>query len=553
MTNRYRPEDHPAPGQIRRGVFILNPWVFGASSVIILGFALFGIVQPEVVGDNATALQGAIATYFGWFYIGAVAFILVFMLWLALSKYGNIRLGPNDSRPEFGTVTWFAMLFSAGMGIGLLFWSVAEPVMHFATPPENVGGDAARARQALNITFFHWGLHPWAIYTLVGLSLAYFSFRRKHPLTIRSAFYPLIGERIYGPIGNIIDTTAVVSTLFGVATSLGLGVLQINAGLNHVFNLPEGVVTQISLIAFITLIATISVVSGIHVGIRRLSELNVGVGVLLCLFLLVVGPTVFLAELLVQSIGYYLQHLPETTMWTATFLTDSEWQAGWTLFYWGWWIAWSPFVGMFIARVSRGRTIREFVLGVMIVPSLVTFAWLSIFGGSALYEQLEDGFDMVGAVNESVPVAMFVLFEQFPYGAVASVAATLVIMSFFVTSSDSGSLVIDILTSGGHPDPPIVQRVFWAVTEGVVAAVLLYSGYASGNPEGGLNALQTAAITTGLPFCVLLVLMMWGVLRGLRQEKLIYESPVFEPPDDHDSVYERAIEPDSPETEVSGA
>ena len=502
------------------------PQVFYPAAGIILAFVVAATVFTSQLEAQFSAVQSFIATYFGWFYILSVAFFLVFVLWLAFSRYGQIRLGANDSKPEFGRPTWFAMLFSAGMGIGLLFWSVAEPITHFTSPPTGEGGTPQAAIRALNLTYFHWGLHPWAIYSLVGMCLAYFSFRRGMPLTIRSAFYPLLGDRIYGPLGHIIDITAVVGTLFGVATSLGLGAAQINAGFHHVFGLPDNTAVQMVLIACITFIATISVVTGLHVGIRRLSEFNIAVAVLLCLFLFIVGPTVFILKLWVQSSGYYLQHLLETTLWTSTF-SDPDWQAGWTIFYWGWWISWAPFVGMFIARISRGRTIREFVLGVLLVPTVVGFLWIAIFGGSAIYLELFTESSIAAAVEENVSVAMFQLFENFPFGAAASLAGTLIIITFFVTSSDSGSLVIDIITSGGDADPPVLTRIFWAVLEGVVAAILLYAG--------GLVALQTAAITTGLPFCAIMVLMAWSLTIALREELIWKAPPVRTEPEDYPS------------------
>lgn len=514
----------PGPSSTPSAVWRVRGPVFYPAAAIILLFVIASALFAPQMESQFDAVQAFIAAYFGWFYIVSVAFFLVFVLWLAFSRYGRIRLGGNDSRPDFGRPTWFAMLFSAGMGIGLLFWSVAEPVMHFSDPPQGEGGTTQAAIRALNITYFHWGLHPWAIYSLVGLSLAYFSYRRGMPLTIRSVFYPLLGDRIYGPIGHLIDVTAVVGTLFGVATSLGLGAQQINAGFGYVFGLPQTTAVQVLLIAVITVIATISVVTGVNVGIRRLSEFNIVMGILLCVFLFVVGPTVFILKLWIQSSGYYLQHLLETTLWTSTF-SDTGWQAGWTLFYWGWWISWAPFVGMFIARISRGRTIREFVLGVLLVPTLVGFLWIAIFGGSALYLELFTENSIAAAVAESVPVAMFQLFEQFPFGVLASLAATLVIVTFFVTSSDSGSLVIDIITSGGDIHPPVATRIFWAILEGLVAAALLFTG--------GLAALQTAAITTGLPFCFIMLLMAWSLTRALREELIWREPPVRAEPDDY--------------------
>lgn len=489
----------------------VNPAVFFISAAAILLVVLYGAVFTDQAAEVFKQVQNFIVTKFGWLYILAVAFFLVFVIWLFFSRYGQIKLGPDDSEPDYSYASWFAMLFSAGMGIGLMFYSVAEPVLHYASPPVGEGHTAEAAREAMRITFFHWGMHAWAIYIIVGLSLAYFSFRHNLPLTIRSAFYPILGERIYGPLGNLVDIFAVLGTMFGVATSLGLGVMQINAGLNHVIDVPVNQWVQLGLISGITLLATTSVVLGLDRGIRRLSELNLGIAVILFVFVLVVGPTVFLLETFVQNVGQYVSTLVSRTFQMYAF-RDTDWQGSWTLFYWGWWIAWSPFVGMFIARISRGRTIREFVGGVLLVPVGVSFAWLSVFGNTALhFEMFEGNSSIAAAVQDNLPVALFVLLEQLPWGAITATLATLLVITFFVTSSDSGSLVIDILTAGGDPDPPVSQRVFWALTEGAVAAVLLIAG--------GLSALQTAAITTGLPFALILLFICYNLVKGLRQER----------------------------------
>jgi len=490
----------------------VNAPVFFTSAILILAVVLYGSLFTAHAGALFDRLQSAVVGYFGWLYIAVVAFFLIFVVWLFFSRYSRIKLGPDDSEPDYSYTSWFAMLFSAGMGIGLMFYSVAEPLLHYASPPVGSGGTPAAAREAMKLTFFHWGFHAWAIYIIVGLSLAYFSFRHNLPLTIRSAFYPVLGERIYGFPGHLVDTLAVLGTMFGVATSLGLGVMQINAGLNHLFDVPLGLATQLVLIAVITLMATASVVLGLDRGIRRLSELNLGLAVLLFLFVLVVGPTVFLLDSLVQNVGTYLGALVSTTFNMYAF-QGTDWQASWTLFYWGWWIAWSPFVGMFIARVSRGRTIREFIGGVLLVPAGVSFAWLSVFGDTALYLEMFGGnqVQLAQTVQENLPVALFVMLQELPWGAVTSLLATVLVVTFFVTSSDSGSLVIDILTAGGDPDPPLGQRVFWALTEGAVAAALLLAG--------GLAALQTASITTGLPFALVLLFVCYNLVAGLRAER----------------------------------
>jgi choline/glycine/proline betaine transport protein len=482
------------------------------SAGLILVFVLLGATATEAVGRTFGSIQDFFVEKFGWFYILSMAAFLVFVVALGFSRFGQIRLGPDDAKPDFSRPTWFAMLFSAGMGIGLLFFSVAEPIMHYASPPVGNGNNLIAARNAMGLTFFHWGLHPWAVYSIVGLSLAYFGFRRGLPLTLRSAFYPLLGERIHGRLGDLVDVLAVVSTMFGVATSLGLGAMQVNAGLNHVMGLTQSIGVQLIIIAGITALATASVVSGLEVGIRRLSELNMGLAALLLLFVFLVGPTFFLLNAFVENLGAYLRHLPVNSFWTTAFEgpKQREWLSGWTVFYWAWWIAWSPFVGMFIARISRGRTIREFIVAVLLGPTLAGFVWLTVFGDTALYQEVFGSGGIVQAVSESVPKALFVLLDRYPLAALTGFVGSICVVLFFVTSSDSASLVIDTIASGGKQDPPVGQRIFWAVTEGVVASVLLLAG--------GLKALQTAAITTALPFCVVILLMCYSLWRGLQQD-----------------------------------
>ena len=488
----------------------INPPVFILSGLLALVFVGFAVVYPEAAGRLFTAAQDWVTHSAGWFYVLTVAGFLVFVVILAVSGFGRIKLGPDHSEPDYSYVSWFAMLFSAGMGIGLMFFGVAEPVMHYVSPPVGTGETAAAARDAMRITFFHWGVHAWAIYAVVALSLAYFAFRHDLPLTVRSALYPLIGERIYGPIGHAVDIFAVLGTLFGVATSLGFGVIQVNAGLNYLFDVPSSIPIQIVLIAAITAIATLSVALGLDAGIRRISELNILLAVLLLGFVLVAGPTVFLLQTLVQNTGAYLSNLLNMTLNLHAY-EPTTWIGGWTLFYWGWWIAWSPFVGMFIARVSRGRTIREFVTGVLLVPVGFTFMWMTFFGDTAIHMIMMQGIgELADAVAADTSVALFQFLEQLPFSAITSVLATLLVVTFFVTSSDSGSLVVDMLTSGGETESPVWQRVFWAVVEGIIAAALLLAG--------GLQALQTATIASALPFSVVMILMCWGLLRALRIE-----------------------------------
>jgi choline/glycine/proline betaine transport protein len=487
----------------------INVPVFLISAGLILAFVVFGAFSPERAGTTFSAVQDWIVEGFGWFYIASVAGFLGFALFLMFSRYGEIKLGPDGAEPDYSYLSWFSMLFSAGMGIGLMFFGVAEPIYHYTAPPVGQGNTLEAARQAMVITFFHWGLHAWAIYIVVGLALAYFSFRHDLPLTVRSALYPVLGERIHGPVGNAIDIFAMFGTMFGVATSLGLGVLQVNAGFEHIFGLPSTVGIQLVLIAVITTLATISVVLGLDVGIRRLSELNVILAVVILVFVLIAGPTVFLLRALMQNLGAYLSDVVRLTFRTYAY-EPNEWLGSWTLFYWGWWIAWSPFVGMFIARISRGRTIREFVTGVLLVPVLFTFLWMTVFGDTALWMQFNGTAPIAQVVSDNMPIALFVLLEALPLSTVTSLLATLLIITFFVTSADSGALVISIIASGGSEEPPLWQRVFWAVSAGVVAAVLLVAG--------GLNALQTASIAGALPFSVIMVLLCYGLLRALQME-----------------------------------
>lgn len=499
--------------------FDFHPEVFIASAILIFLFVTVTLIFREPAETAFGAIQLGIAEGMGWFFILSVSIYLGFVIFLSFSKLGKIRLGGQNAQPEFSTFAWIAMLISAGMGIGLMFWSVAEPTYHFQSPPAVIGAieplSRDAAQQALGITFFHWGLHAWGIYALVGLALGFFAYNRGLPLTIRSVFYPILGDRIYGWMGNTIDILAVASTLFGLATSLGFGVQQVNAGFNFLFNLPITTPIQVGLIAIITGFATASVVSGLDSGVKRLSELNMILAAIFVTFVLLVGPTLFILGTFVQVTGYYAASLPTLSFWTETF-SAGNWQNSWTVFYWGWWISWSPFVGIFIARVSKGRTVREFVLGVLLLPSLLTFFWMSVFGGTAMSMQFGQSSSLLGdAVNENVATALFVMLQQLPFASITSFVGIVLVVVFFVTSSDSGSLVVDSLTSGGKLNSPVPQRVFWAVTEGVVAAVLLLGG--------GLQALQTASIATGLPFAIVLLVMCYSLYKGLQQELAMLE------------------------------
>ena len=495
---------------------ILKP-VFIPSVIFTIALVSFAILSPQLANEVFTNVRNFVADKFGWLYMLGVGIFTLFALFLAVSPFGKFRLGPDQSKPTYSNLSWFAMLFSAGMGIGLMFWSVAEPVMHYVSPPVETAQSIDSAKMAMNILFFHWGLHAWAIYAIVGLVLAYFSFRHGLPLSIRSALYPLIGDKIYGKIGHSVDTIAVLGTVFGVATSLGFGVLQINSGLNYLFEIPVGISTQIILIALITAIATISVVLGLDGGIKRLSELNLYLAGFLLLFIFLAGPTFFLLNTLIQNIGSYLSNIVFMTFNQYSYDTTSSWMSSWTLFYWAWWIAWAPFVGMFIARVSRGRTIREFVIGVLFVPVGFTFIWMTVFGNSALYSIMNEGFTLLStAVSADVSTALFKFLQHFPFSSFVSVIAIVLVVTFFVTSSDSGSLVVDTIASGGRVNNPVWQRIFWAVSQGIVAIALLLAG--------GLQALQSASIIMALPFVFVMLIACWGMYKALSLESIRNES-----------------------------
>ncbi|MDE1465938.1 BCCT family transporter [Spartinivicinus poritis] len=498
------------------------------SFLTILLFVISGVLITDTVAGWFGAMSSWILSYFKWYYIGLVACLLFFCFWLIASPYGQIKLGENDEQPEYSYFAWFAMLFSAGMGIGLVFWSIAEPIYHFQGNPftsEPLTPEAAEI--AMRLTYFHWGLHPWAIYVVVGLSLSFFSYRKKLPLAIRSALHPLIGDRLYGPWGHLVDVLAVFATVFGVATSMGLGISQMNAGLHHMFGVDISTTNQLFLITIVTAIATLSTVTGVGKGIKWLSSINLWLTFIIMGFLLLYGPTRYLLNSFLQSTGDYLANVIPLSLWTDAESQSSGWQNSWTAFYWGWWIAWAPFVGMFIARISRGRTIREFVIGVLLVPTLLGFIWLTLFGSTALSLELfhqvkNEAGEMVAAVGQAgivdavkadVTSALYTTLETLDNGTVgwtATFVATLLIATYFITSADSGTLVVATILSHGNPNPATIHRVIWGVGEGAVAAVLLLAG--------GLKALQTASINVALPFSLVIIVMMWGLVKALKAE-----------------------------------
>lgn len=488
----------------------INPPVFYTSAILIMLVVGFSALFPELANDKLGHLQENLFTNASWFYILAVALVLLSVTYLGLSRFGEIKLGPDHARPHFSYFAWFAMLFSAGMGIGLMFFGVAEPVMHYLMPPTGDAQTIEAAKEAMRLTFFHWGLHAWAIYVIVALILAFFSYRHGLPLTLRSALYPIIGDRIYGPIGHAVDIFAVMGTVFGVATSLGFGVLQVNAGLNHLFDIPINPTVQVVLIVVITGLATISVVSGLEKGIRFLSELNLGLAVILLLLVIILGPTVLILKSFVENTGGYLSEIVSKTFNLYAYEPkSSDWLGGWTLLYWGWWLSWSPFVGMFIARISRGRTIREFVVGVLFVPAGFTLLWMTVFGNTAIYLIKDKGAEVLAnIVQQDVSLALFEFLNYFPFSSVLSFVAMLMVIVFFVTSADSGAMVVDTLASGGDSETPVWQRIFWAALMGISAITLLLAG--------GLSALQTVTIASALPFAIVLLASIYGLIKALR-------------------------------------
>ncbi len=520
----------------------LHPGMSIAAKGMIAAFVIFTVMNVEFAGGLYKSIRSWIENGLSFYYITLFSIGLFVCFWLMFSRFGKIRLGDDDSRPEFSNFSWFSMLFSAGIGIGILFFGVAEPIFYFDTSavwgyPNNPHADLAghtemdmqRAVDAMRVTFFHWGFHGWAFYVLVGLSLAYFGFRKKLPLTLRSALYPLIGERIYGPWGHAVDLLAVFGTVFGVATSLGLGVSQMAAGLNHLFGIDPGIGTKLVLIAVVSVIATISAVSGVGKGIRILSEWNIWLSIVLLAAFVLFGPFQWLMGLFVTTVGSYVASFVPMGFWTATEGPDVAWQGGWTIFYWGWWISWSPFVGVFIARISRGRTIREFMVGVMFVPTTIAFFWLCMFGGNAIWQELHmgsgvasaDGAGIIQTVRDwNLPNALFGTIDNI--GATSwmgdmswvswpmSLLATFLLFSWFITSSDSGTLVITTMLSMGDDNPPKKFRIIWGLGEGVVAAALLLAG--------GLGALQTASIAAAFPISFVLIAMIWGLLKSLHDD-----------------------------------
>jgi glycine betaine transporter len=478
--------------------------------LLIAAFVGWALAAPSHFGAAANAALAFSTQKFSWFYLWAVFAMVVASLVLAFGRYGSIRLGDDDEEPAFSRMSWFSMLFAAGMGIGLVFWGVAEPLSHYVTPPPGIAPKTPEAANAaMRYAFFHWGIHPWAVYSVVALAIAFFQFRRKLPITIGATMSGL-PARMQGRWVHAVDLLAVLATAFGVATSLGLGALQINSGLARVFGLPVGVASQVGIIVVTTAIFLASSASGLDRGIKWLSNTNLVLAGMLALFVLLIGPTSAILETFTTTLGRYLSEFVQMSLRLTPFRAESTWVGGWTVFYWAWWISWSPFVGLFIARVSRGRTIREFVIGTMLVPSLAGFAWFSVFGGTALHMEIFEGVPLSEAAARDAAIALFALFDTLPASLLLSVVATVLVLVFFVTSGDSATFVLGMLSDRGNPDPSLGNKLSWGILVALIAIALLVGG--------GLKALQTAAIVMALPFAVVILLMLASLLRALRDE-----------------------------------
>ncbi|MEJ2592564.1 MAG: BCCT family transporter [Candidatus Thiodiazotropha sp.] len=506
------------------GMDFHNP-VFVFSSLLVLCFVIGTLMFPETAKQAFDGSKQWSINHFDWLFLVAGNIFVLFCLLLIVLPVGRIRLGGADAKPEFSTLSWFAMLFAAGMGIGLMFWSVAEPAAYFTdwwgTPLNVTKGTPQAAQLAMGATLFHWGLHPWAIYAVVGLSLAFFTYNKNLPLTIRSAFFPFIKDRSWGWFGHVIDVVAVMATIFGLATSLGFGAQQAAGGLHYLFGIPNTISTQIAIIIGVTSMATMSVVRGLDGGVKLLSNINMGLALLLLLFVIAVGPGLGIFKAVLHSGEDYIENLIPLSSWFGR--TDQKFYHGWTVFYWAWWISWSPFVGMFIARVSKGRTVREFLIAVLLVPTFITLIWMTAFGGTGLSQIQAQVGELAGGISQ-VSLALFQMLENLPLSTISSFLGIVLVLVFFITSSDSGSLVIDSITAGGKLDAPVPQRVFWAVMEGLIAGALLFGGGAD-----ALGALQAAAISVGLPFTLVLLAMCIALYRGLRHEQKFVLDAVVEP------------------------
>ncbi|MBC7277254.1 BCCT family transporter [Nocardioides sp.] len=520
------PDSEPAKHVPPTGKFIPKPGVFVPSAALLILFVVITAIFPTKMGEWIGKANSTVVGDLGWWYIALVTGFVAFSIWAAIGRTGDVVLGKEGDEPEFRLGSWFAMLFAAGMGIGLVFWGVAEPLNHFNSPPPGTNPDTAagHARTAMDITFLHWGLSAWAIYVVVGLGVAYAVHRRGLPVSIRWALEPVLGKYAHGFIGDVVDVIAVLGTVFGVATSLGLGVSQLGAGLDFLgwVNDPSKWVL-ILLVIVITACALVSVVTGVDKGIKWLSNINMVLAVVLVVFVLIAGPTVFILTDFFTQIGSYLRNFLSLTFDGRPYEGEAgqAWLSGWTTYYWGWWMSWAPFVGVFIARISKGRTVREFVAGVLLVPTLVTFLWFSVMGGTAIYREMYQGGGIIGEDGVDTNTALFQMLDGLPWPAITSVVAMILLVIFFVTSSDSASFVVDMLSSGGNPNPPKWSRAMWASMEGAIAAVLLFVGLTlqETDPDANpLGALQTMAILLALPFSIVMVMMVVSITKSLLAE-----------------------------------
>ncbi|GGA83496.1 glycine betaine uptake BCCT transporter [Ornithinibacillus halotolerans] len=491
--------------------------VFYISVIVSILFIIWGVIPDSVLpNSNLDYVTGLIQNYivdtFGWFYLISASLFLLFALYLIFSKYGRIKLGKPNDEPEYSYITWFAMLFSAGMGIGLVFWGAAEPLSHFHDPPYGEAGTSNSAKTAMQYSFFHWGFHPWAVYATIALALAYFKFRKNSSGLVSGILVPLFGDKGKEIWGTIVDFIVVFATVFGVATSLGFGAIQISGGLSFLFGMEQTFLLQLIIILIVTILYMLSASTGLNKGIKYLSNTNIVLAILLMLFLLFLGPTNFILNYFTTSFGSYIQNLPSMSLRMTPFNEDNtDWIKGWTIFYWAWWIAWAPFVGTFIARVSRGRTIREFVLGVLLVPTIFGALWFTVFGGSAIHLEFFDNQDIYKYVTElGEEVVLFAVLEHFPLSTFMSLLGILLISTFFVTSADSATFVLGMQTTGGRLEPPNSVKLIWGIIQSGAATVLLW--------QGGLNALQTASIIAAFPFTIILLLIVASLLKSFKQE-----------------------------------
>ncbi len=497
----------------------MDPLVFYPTAAVVVAFVLWGVLATESLASTADSVLSWVIEHFGWLFVLSTLSFLIFAAFLGLSRFGKLRLGRDDEQPEFRTTSWVAMMFSAGMGIGLMFYGVGEPLSHMAAPPNGAAqpNTPAAAEVAMEYSYFHWALHPWAIYAIVGLALAYFVHRKGAPNLISSAFRPILGDRVEGPIGRGIDGLAIFATLFGSATSLGLGALQINSGMNFLWDVEVSNGFAVAIIAALTAMFIVSAVSGVHRGVQWLSNGNMVLAVLLLTFLLVVGPTVFIFDTLAASVGGYVSSIVPRSFQTGAF-GDQEWLAGWTIFYWAWWISWAPFVGTFIARISRGRTIGQFILGVLLIPSGVSFVWFAILGGSAIDLQL-NGTDIAGAVAQAPEIGLFTTLEQFPLADLTTLVVIVLVALFFISGADAASLVMGMLSSHGAMNPPRSITIFWGVSMGAAASILLLAG--------GLEALQQASIIAAAPFLLVMIGLCVALYKALSSDEAL--EPVAAP------------------------